>query len=51
VGDGSIIGAGAVVTRNIPPRSVVAGNPARILGEVVTPDVPNRFLLSGSSRP
>jgi len=31
VGKGSIVGAGAVVTSNVPPGSVVAGNPARII--------------------
>ncbi|MGR3465597.1 acyltransferase [Limimaricola sp.] len=31
IGDGSIVGAGSVVTRSVPPRSIVAGNPARIL--------------------
>ena len=27
----AMIGAGSVVTKNVPPRAVVAGNPARIL--------------------
>jgi serine acetyltransferase len=31
IGDGSIIGSGSVVTRDIPPASIAAGNPARII--------------------
>jgi len=31
IGKGSVIGAGAVVTRDIPPYSVAMGNPARVL--------------------
>ncbi|NJM33944.1 MAG: acyltransferase [Rhodomicrobium sp.] len=31
VGDMSIVGAGSVVTRDVPPQSIVAGNPARII--------------------
>jgi acetyltransferase-like isoleucine patch superfamily enzyme len=33
IGEGSIIGAGAVVTKNVPPYSIVVGNPARIIGQ------------------
>ena len=31
VGKGSIIGAGTVVTKDIPPYAIVAGNPGRVL--------------------
>ncbi|MBI5219162.1 MAG: N-acetyltransferase [Bacteroidia bacterium] len=31
IGKKAIVGAGAVVTKNVPDKSVVAGNPARIL--------------------
>ncbi|MCK2215174.1 sugar O-acetyltransferase [Actinomadura sp. ATCC 31491] len=31
IGDDSVVGAGAVVTRDIPPGVVAAGNPARVL--------------------
>ena len=34
IGEHAIVGAGSVVTANVPPRTIVAGNPARVLRAV-----------------
>jgi acetyltransferase-like isoleucine patch superfamily enzyme len=31
IGEGAVVGAGSVVTKDVPPGVVVAGNPARVL--------------------
>jgi acetyltransferase-like isoleucine patch superfamily enzyme len=33
IGDESIVAAGSIVTRDVPPRSIVAGNPAQVIRE------------------
>jgi len=31
IGENAIVGAGSVVTKNVPPNAIVAGNPAKLL--------------------
>lgn len=38
VGEGALVGAGSVVTRDVPPNSVVAGNPAKVLRYIKEPE-------------
>jgi len=37
VGDNAIVGAGSVVTKDVAPNSIVAGNPARLLRYIEQP--------------
>lgn len=32
IGRGAVVGAGAVVSRDVPPLAIVAGNPGRVIG-------------------
>jgi len=33
IGKGTLVGGGAVVTKDVPPGKIVVGNPARIKGD------------------
>ncbi len=43
IGENSIVGAGSVVRRDVPPNTIVAGNPARVVGKVD----PEKVVLRG----
>lgn len=46
IGDNVVIGAGTVVAKDIPDNSVVAGNPAKIIGQTDTYLLKNKELMS-----
>ncbi len=49
IGDGAIVGAGSVVRHDVPAETMVAGNPARIIGQVAEFAERHRRLMT--SRP
>ena len=45
VGENSVVGAWSVVTKDVPPNSIVAGNPARIVGAIDPDDMTTRHAM------
>jgi acetyltransferase-like isoleucine patch superfamily enzyme len=43
---GAVVGAGAVVTREVPPYAIVAGVPARVIGHRLPPELVDRVLAT-----
>lgn len=41
IGENALVGAGSVVTKDVPPNAVVAGNPARLI-RFLTPELVHR---------
>lgn len=46
IGDGVVIGAGSIVTKDIPPYAVVAGNPARIINYRFSEEIIQELMAS-----
>ena len=46
IGDGAVIGAGSVVTKDVPPYAIYAGNPARLVRFRFDDGLIQRFLAS-----
>lgn len=44
IGDGAVVGAGAVVTKDIPPYAIVVGNPCRVIKYRFDEDIIARLL-------
>lgn len=50
IGQYAMVGAGAVVTKDVPPYAIVVGNPARITGYVQTNKSPANLIQQGQAK-
>jgi maltose O-acetyltransferase len=39
IGRGAVVAAGALVTRDVAPNSIVGGNPAKVIGQRTAPEL------------
>jgi acetyltransferase-like isoleucine patch superfamily enzyme len=46
IGNGAIIGAGSVVTKDVPPYTIIAGNPAKIIRKRFSDDIMLKLEMS-----
>ncbi len=51
IGENAIVGAGSVVTKDVPPDTVVAGNPARFMRKLVKEEAADESAISRPEGP
>ncbi|MDE6437442.1 MAG: hypothetical protein K2K69_08055, partial [Muribaculaceae bacterium] len=49
IGSGAVIGAGSVVTHDVPPMVLAAGNPCRVIRPITPGDVVDADSIFGES--
>ena len=47
MGDSSVVAAGSIVTKDVPPNSMVAGNPAKIITKGIIVDDKGQIVDKG----
>ncbi len=50
IGEEAFVGAGAVVTKDVPPRRLVVGSPARVLREVPDEELLESVIVARRAR-